>query len=155
MSSKGLEIIDDYYRIEEKLRVLTETLSVPLFIMMLISFVDLYSALVFYLQDDIPSFYLPEIYISAITGVLVVCSLTICSTKIPQYMMDIRTTVRLLINKYEENDLRSEKEFRLLCRMEENDEIYLSACGMVSFQKSLLLSAFGTFFTYALLIENS
>ncbi|GFU42631.1 DUF5641 domain-containing protein [Nephila pilipes] len=49
---------------------------------------------------------------------------------------------------------RRDTEFRLLRRIEKSDVIYLSACGMVNFQKSLLLSAFGAFFTYGLLIEK-
>ncbi|GFT52978.1 uncharacterized protein NPIL_616621 [Nephila pilipes] len=153
--SNCIQIINTYSRIEEKLRLLTETLSESLFILLFIGFVNLYSALVFYLEEEIPTFYLPDICICASTGVLVVCSLTIYTSKIPQYMLEIKNNVRLLINKYEVNNLKCEKEFRLLRRMEKNDIIYLSACGMVSFQKSLLLSAFGTFFTYALLIEKS
>ncbi|GFQ99631.1 uncharacterized protein TNCT_200321 [Trichonephila clavata] len=153
--SRCLEISNTYNRMEEKLRVLIEILSAPLFIILLISFVNLYTALVFYLQVDVPSFLLPEIYISASAGAAIICSLTLCCSKIPKYILEIKATARVLINKSVSKDLKSEKEIHLLRGIEKSDVLYLSACGMVEFQKSLLLSSFGTFFTYALLIENS
>ncbi|GFY64001.1 uncharacterized protein TNIN_415081 [Trichonephila inaurata madagascariensis] len=154
VSSRCLEISNTYNRIEEKLRILIETLSAPLFIILLISFLNLYAALVFYLQVDVPSLLLPEIYISASVGAAIICSLTLCCSKIPKYILEIKTTAGLLIYKCVTEDLISEKEIQILRVIEKSDVLYLSACGMVQFQKSLLLSSFGTFFTYALLIEN-
>ncbi|GFT19050.1 uncharacterized protein TNCV_3212751 [Trichonephila clavipes] len=153
-TSRCLEISNTYNRIEEKLRVLIDILSVPLFIILLMSFLNLYTALVFYLQVDVPSILLPEIYISASAGAAIICSLTLFCSKIPKYILEIKTTARLLIYKSVTKDLISEKEIQILRVIEKSDVLYLSACGMVQFQKSLLLSSFGTFFTYALLIEN-
>ncbi|GFY70655.1 uncharacterized protein TNIN_321051 [Trichonephila inaurata madagascariensis] len=123
---------------------------------MLISFLNLYTALVFYLQvQDVPSFLLPEIYISASAGAAIICSLTLCCSKIPKYILQIKTTARVLINKSVTKALKNEQDIHLLRGIEKSDVLYFAACGMVQFQKSLLLSSFGTFFTYALLIENS
>ncbi|GFT02946.1 uncharacterized protein NPIL_497791 [Nephila pilipes] len=151
---KCMEIIDTYNKIEEKLYLLTDTLSVPLFIMLLLAFINLHLALGLFIQEGISSPQLPDICLSAFTGVLIICLLTICGSKIPQYILEIKKTVELLISKYEINNLKRDREFRILRRIEKSDVIYLSACGMVHFQKSFLLSAFGAFFTYGLLIEK-
>ncbi|GFY70657.1 hypothetical protein TNIN_321071 [Trichonephila inaurata madagascariensis] len=39
-------------------------------------------------------------------------------------------------------------------RMEKKDVIFMSACGMVHFKRSFLLSAFAALFTYGLLLMN-
>ncbi|GBN28625.1 hypothetical protein AVEN_191326-1 [Araneus ventricosus] len=87
-----------------------------------------------------------------LTGSLILSSLTIYSSRIAEYMAQIKTTAEDLVDKcgccasYGKNDLF------LLCRIERKSVISLSACGMFDLKMSFLLSAFGTAFTYGILI---
>ncbi|GIY87557.1 uncharacterized protein CDAR_224501 [Caerostris darwini] len=95
-----------------------------------------------------------ELYVFALTGAVLLISLTLCCSRIPESMIKIKSTIAALIDKYQVSDLTSGREIRMLERMEKKEIIYLSACDMVYFRKDFLMSAFGTFLTYGLLIEN-
>ncbi|GFQ71055.1 uncharacterized protein TNCT_249981 [Trichonephila clavata] len=153
-SAKCLEFANDYNLIEEKTRLLREVFSRPLFIILLSSFFNLYSALSVSLQEEIPLYLMVDISSSAFTGVFVIISLTIYNSKIPVYMFDIKATIGSLIDKYKFGKLMNREVLGVFERMETKDIIYMSACGMVNFRKSFLLTSFGTLFTYGLLLEN-
>ncbi|GIZ01586.1 uncharacterized protein CEXT_766871 [Caerostris extrusa] len=95
-----------------------------------------------------------ELFVFASTGVVFLTSLTLCCSKIPESMIKIKSTLAALIDRHQVNDLSVGREIRLLERMEKKEIIYLSAGDMVYFRKEFLLSAFGTFLTYGLLIVN-
>ncbi|GFQ90209.1 uncharacterized protein TNCT_182451 [Trichonephila clavata] len=151
-SAKCPEFANDYNLIEEKIRLLKDVFSTSLFIILLSSFFNLYNALSFSLIEEVPLFLLVDISSSAFTGVFVIISLTICNSKIPEYMLEIKATIGSLINKHKFCKLMDRKEIDVLERMEKKDIIYMSACGMVHFRKSFLLTSFGTLFTYGLLL---
>ncbi|GFQ69499.1 uncharacterized protein TNCT_616441 [Trichonephila clavata] len=153
-SAKSSQFSNDYNAIEEKVRLLKEIFSTPLFIILLSSFFNLYSALSFSLIEEVPLFLWVDISSSAFTGVFVIISLTMCNSKIPEYMLEIKATVGSLINKHKFGNLMDRKEIEVFERMEKKDIIYMSACGMVHFRRSFLLTSFGTLFTYGFLIVN-
>ncbi|GFQ86376.1 uncharacterized protein TNCT_712051 [Trichonephila clavata] len=152
MSIKCVDIINDYARIEKKIRLLSEVFSVPLFVMLVVSFFDLYIAMFIYLKTNSP-FNWPEIFLNAFTSLVILFSLALCGSKIPEYMLQIQKTAKLLINKCDVSHSEGVKQLYLLRRILKNDVIYLSAGGMVDLKKSLLLSAAGTFFTYGMLLQ--
>ncbi|GFQ99628.1 uncharacterized protein TNCT_200311 [Trichonephila clavata] len=153
MSIKCVDIINDYTRIEKKIRLLSEVFSVPLFVMLMISFFDLYIAMFLYLRTNSPFVNWPEIFLNALTSLVILFSLTLFGSKIPEYMLQIQKTAKLLINKCDVSRSEGVKQLYLLRRILKNDVIYLSVGGMVDLKKSLLLSAAGTFFTYGLLLQ--
>ncbi|GFY72255.1 uncharacterized protein TNIN_333951 [Trichonephila inaurata madagascariensis] len=106
------------------------------------------------LKEEITPFVILEICSNGIAGVAVIFSLTICCSKIPDYMLRTKMTARTLIDKYVLNEFDDDKTVPLLKRIVEKDAIYLSAGDIVYFKKSFLLSSFGTLFTYGLLIMN-
>ncbi|GBM43065.1 hypothetical protein AVEN_126155-1 [Araneus ventricosus] len=149
-----IDILKHYDVIEENLHFLKTTLSTPLFIALLHSYFNLYSALSVVLNGKIMIYMFVELGCNVFTGIVLLTLLTIYSSKIPNYMKKIKNTVGFLINKHEQSNLRNEKEIRILKRMEQKEIMYLSACGMIDFKKSFLLTAFGTLLTYGLLIVN-
>ncbi|GFT11193.1 uncharacterized protein TNCV_1143421 [Trichonephila clavipes] len=153
MSIKCVDIINDYTGLEKKIRLLNEVLSVPLFVMLMISFLDLYIAMFLYLKTNSPFVNSPEIFLNAFTSLVILFSMTLCGSKIPEYMLQIQKTAKWLVNKCDVSHSEGVKQFYLLRRILKNDVIYLSAGGMVDLKKSLLLSAAGTFFTYGMLLQ--
>ncbi|GFU42603.1 uncharacterized protein NPIL_493281 [Nephila pilipes] len=154
-SIKCAEIFNDFCAIEVKTRLLKSTLSVPLFVSLFSSFSSLFFALATNLKANAEPTFSLELGINALIGIIVLFSLTVCSSRIPEYMTKIKTTARSLINKYQLRNMDAGKEIDYLLRMEKTDAVYLCACGMVDFKRSLLLSSFGTLFTYGVLIMNT
>ncbi|GFY40616.1 uncharacterized protein TNIN_13861 [Trichonephila inaurata madagascariensis] len=153
-SAKCSEFANDYNLIEEKTRLLRDVFSTPLFIILLSSFFNLYSALSISLRQEVSMYLIVDISSSVFTGVFVITSLTICNSKIPEYMLEIKTTIGSLIDKHKFDNLINRKEIDVLERMEKKDITYMSAWGMVNFRRSFLLTSFGALFTYGLLLVN-
>ncbi|GIY87560.1 uncharacterized protein CDAR_224521 [Caerostris darwini] len=95
-----------------------------------------------------------ELCVMASTGVVILTSLILFCSIIPESMIKIKNTLAALIDTHQVSDLTLGREIRLLERMEKKEIIYLSACDIVCIRKEFLLSAFGTFLTYGLLIVN-
>ncbi|GFT18991.1 uncharacterized protein TNCV_3212261 [Trichonephila clavipes] len=153
-SAKCPKLANNYNLMEEKIRLLKEVFSTPLLIILMSSFFNLYSALSISLRQKISLNLMLDISSSALTGVFVITSLTIFNSKIPEYMLEIKATIGSLIDKHKFGKLMNRKEIEVLERMEKKDIICMSACGMVNFRKSFLLTAFGTLFTYGLLLVD-
>ncbi|GFY44412.1 uncharacterized protein TNIN_306751 [Trichonephila inaurata madagascariensis] len=153
-TAKCPEFANNYNLMEENTRHLKEVFSTPLFIILLSSFFNLYIALSTSLMQELPLYLMLDISSSAFTGVFVIISLTIYNSKIPEYMLEIKATIGSLIDKHKFGKLMDRKEIEVFERMEKKDVIYMSACGLVNFRKSFLLTSFGTLFTYGLLLVN-
>ncbi|GIY16070.1 uncharacterized protein CDAR_126231 [Caerostris darwini] len=97
---------------------------------------------------------LVEMGSNAFTGVVLISLPTIYCSKIPECMSKIKITLRKLIDRLRLRHLDRVREICLLERMEKHDIVYLTACKMVDFKTSLLLSSFGSLFTYGLLVLN-
>ncbi|GIY87563.1 uncharacterized protein CDAR_224551 [Caerostris darwini] len=148
------KLLNKYNNIVENLLLLKDTLSKPLLAALLNGFLNLYLVLSYSLQQEVVFIMILELFIFALTGVLLLTSLILCCSGIPEYMIKIKSTLAALIDRHQVSDLTLGREIRLLERMEKKEIIYLSACDMVYFRKEFLLSAFGTFLTYSLLIVN-
>ncbi|GFY47979.1 uncharacterized protein TNIN_321301 [Trichonephila inaurata madagascariensis] len=127
MSIKCVDIINDYTRLEKKIRLLNKVLSVPLFVMLMISFFDLYTAMFLYLKTDSPFVNSLEIFLNAFTSLVILFSMTLCGSKIPEHMLQIQKTAKMLVNKCDVSHSEGVKKFYLLQRILKNDVIYLSA----------------------------
>ncbi|GBO07305.1 hypothetical protein AVEN_220405-1 [Araneus ventricosus] len=148
------DVLRNYNIVEEKIRLLKRSLSLPLFIVLLNGFFALYTVLSFSLDNDFLPYMMVEMGCNAFSGVFLLSSLTVFASGIPHYISEIKNTSALLIEERQLSEFNRDKEIRILERMEKKDLIYLSACGIVDFKKSFLLTAFGTFLTYGLLIMH-
>ncbi|GFT52980.1 uncharacterized protein NPIL_616641 [Nephila pilipes] len=88
------------------------------------------------------------------TGLLMMFFLTTCCSRIPDYMLRIKTKAKVLMDNQVLLGLEGSKNMYLLNRIAEKDTIYLSAGGLLDFKRSFIFSTFGTIFTYGLLILN-
>ncbi|GBN00899.1 hypothetical protein AVEN_274077-1 [Araneus ventricosus] len=152
LSVKCIGVQNEYNIIEENVRLLKGILSTPLLFISLWSLFNLYVVLTYSLHLEVPPEVIVELVVNAFTGVGVISFLIICSSKIPENMLKIKETASLLIDKYQLNIMNKSKAICVLDRIEKKNVIYLSACGMIDFKKSLLLTDFGSLFTYGLLI---
>ncbi|GFS82248.1 uncharacterized protein NPIL_576601 [Nephila pilipes] len=151
---KYTKILSDYSNIEKKIHLLKGTLSISLLLILSICFCNLYTTLSSSIQG-IPSILHTLVLSSnALTGVIIIFSLTIVSDRIPEYMSDIRTLAGFLIDAYPYHNFNDLEEVVILKKIKKKKVIYLSAGGVVYIKRSFLLSAFGTLFTYGLLVVN-
>ncbi|GFT88503.1 uncharacterized protein NPIL_113671 [Nephila pilipes] len=152
ISNKCFEIANTYFVVEEKVRLLKDTLSLSLFLMLVSGFFNIYTALSNVLTNEIPLYVSVELSSNAFTGGMIIFLLTIYCSRIPEYMIAIRQTLGSVIDKNQIAKLNMATELRLLKRIENKDAIYMSAVGVIYFKKSFLLPAFGTVLTYSVLI---
>lgn len=93
------------------------------------------------------------LYNGACSIFAIVC-FTICSSVIPENLMEIRTTVRDFISNCRYSHLTSAQNLFYLKRIESEDIIHISVCGMFQITRIFILSALGLSLTYGLLIIN-
>ncbi|GIY69710.1 uncharacterized protein CDAR_219941 [Caerostris darwini] len=154
MSPNLMKLIDEYNKIENNMCLLKNTLSRPLFIMLLICFLNMYTALSAGIQVQHPSHALVELVSNTITGVLILFFLTWFSVRIPEYLLEIKCIIGTLIDRLDFNGSNGLKEMLRLYRIDKKKVIHLSACEIIQFRRGIFLSAFGVLFTYGLLISN-
>lgn len=87
------------------------------------------------------------------SAIMLVC-FTIYSSMIPEKLTEIRLTVRKFLNKYGHNRSLSEKNLFCLTRIESEEIVHISVCGMFYMTRYYILSASGALLTYGLLIIN-
>ncbi|GBM92337.1 hypothetical protein AVEN_146881-1 [Araneus ventricosus] len=146
-------IFQEYIIIEKHLRILKETLSIPLLLCLSCAFVNSYIMLSETLQLN-ESFRLLDICTYSIMDVLFTAGLTIACSMIPENMLKIKTTAGILLDRYQLYDVIEEKEIHILKRIEGKNIIYLTAGDVINIKRSFLLSSSGTLLTYGLLIYN-
>ncbi|GFT52976.1 uncharacterized protein NPIL_616611 [Nephila pilipes] len=147
------ELIAAYNNIEDKIELLKDTLSIPMFMLLISGFLNFYASISNYYLPEFLIYFALEAVFNALMGVVIITSLTLCSSKIPENMLKIKKTFGKLIEKYQLKK-NSEKEIYFLERLEKRDVIYLTAWDIIYFKKSFLLSAFGAVFTYGLIIVH-
>ncbi|KAF8767247.1 hypothetical protein HNY73_020231 [Argiope bruennichi] len=150
----GAEALKCYNILEENICLLKQTLSKPLFAILLTSSINLYYALDFCLKEDELVFYSIAFLIDASVGILAILSIIIYSSKIPETIKKIKKTAGCLIERQQISVLNKGMDVSFLYRLEKKEVIFLSAGGMVDLKMSLLLSIIGALFTYGLLLLN-
>lgn len=87
-------------------------------------------------------------------SIVVIVSFTVCSSMIPERLLEIRTFIRDILNCCDYNHLISKRSLYFMRRIENQDIVYISACGVLSVSRNFILSAIGLMLTYELLILN-
>ncbi|GFQ87643.1 uncharacterized protein TNCT_514071 [Trichonephila clavata] len=147
-----MKLRNDYNNIEIKLYNLKDALSAPLFVILLISFCDLYAGLSTILYKRVSTFFLVQLGCNVLPGVAIILFVTLFNARIPASMMRIKTTVAFLRDKYEFGSASKGKEMLVFNRIIKKDIVYLSAGGIVDFKKRFLVTAFGAMLSYGVLI---
>ncbi|GBL73092.1 hypothetical protein AVEN_128245-1 [Araneus ventricosus] len=149
-------IFRGYFKALKVIRLLRNVLQVHLFISLVIGFLSTYVAIEYGLNqhDNYSAGYTVEAIPNVLTGVFILCSVTICSSKIPEYMSAIRETADSLIDQNIFNKCLERNTCLFLKKIAKKNVIYLSALELVNLKRQFLLSAFGALFTYGVLVST-
>ncbi|GBN73453.1 hypothetical protein AVEN_103588-1 [Araneus ventricosus] len=128
------DLLRNYNIIEERIRLLKRSLSLPLFIVLLNGFFALYTVLSFSLGNDFRPYMVVEMGCNAFSGVFLLTSLTVFASGIPHFISEIKNTAAFLIEERQLSELNIDKEIRILERIQKKELIYLSECGIVDFK---------------------
>ncbi|GFR16729.1 uncharacterized protein TNCT_493091 [Trichonephila clavata] len=101
ISTKCREIVDFYNGIEKKIRLLKDSLSTSLFIMLANSFFNFYTCLSNAFLRSNPPHYVLKVVCNGFIGIFTITTLTIFLSRIPETMMKIKTTLGSLIEEYQ------------------------------------------------------
>lgn len=155
-SDNNIGILKGYFHIMQSIIYLKNMLSFPLLLIIINSFFNLYTALAYFLKISSPvdASIVLETASHALTACVILICLTFISSRIPEKILDVKMTAGTLIQRHKMKTLNMDEVFFLLDRIEKSETVYLTAGGMIDFQRSFLLTAFGTLFTYGLLIFN-
>ena len=93
-----------------------------------------------------------ELFFNAVYSCFMISVYSICSSMIPEKILQIRKTAKYYITKYANGSFISRNAIFYLKRIEKEDVIYITACGMFKFTREYLLSVVGVTLTYDLLI---
>ncbi|GFR18894.1 hypothetical protein TNCT_276471 [Trichonephila clavata] len=105
-----MKLRNDYNNIERKPYILKDTLSVPLFVILLISFCDLYVDLFTVSYKRVSMFFLMQLGCNVLLGVATILFVTLFNAKIPECVIRIKTAVAFLRDKYEFDSASRGKE---------------------------------------------
>lgn len=81
-------------------------------------------------------------------------SYVICSSMVPENLIMIKSTVREFMNEYATFVHITKQNVFHLQRIENEEIVYMSACGLFHLTRSFILSAFGAIFSYGLLVTS-
>ena len=95
-----------------------------------------------------------ETILNGVYGFLMIFLYSVSSSVIPEKLAEIRNTAKYFITKYGNSPFISRNALFYLKRIEKEDAIYISACGMFKFTRKFVLSAIGITLTYNLLLIN-
>lgn len=156
MFGHNIDILREYFNIVTSIRYLKDTLSFPLFLVIVNCFFNLYTTLAYFLQltSPVEAAILLENTSNACMGCINLICLTLTSSRIPEELSELKVICGVLIQRHKLKYVHLEETIFLLKRIEKSETIYLTACGLVHFQRSFLLSAFGALLTYGLLVFN-
>ncbi|GBN58832.1 hypothetical protein AVEN_122493-1 [Araneus ventricosus] len=147
-------MLNDYNTIEDKILLLQAIMSKPLFLILSIGFLSFYSSFMAFFLVEYDAYDLTEVVSNCFTATTIIVSVTIYRSRIPERILEIKRTIRSVIDEQKAANQMIEREISALVRIEQKEVVHLTACGLVYLERTFLLSAFGTVFTYGLLISN-
>ncbi|GFY63316.1 uncharacterized protein TNIN_471301 [Trichonephila inaurata madagascariensis] len=146
-------LVKEYFAILDTVDLVQKIFSEPIFLLVMMHFVHMFSMMAYYL-----SFTADQFSVVIITESIIVSSTTALSTIIIIiYASKIAIKMKIVQNTYrrckENCILNSQYKYDIIIQLAIDRELQeLSACDVVFFQKSLILSLAGALLTYGLLI---
>ncbi|GFT05882.1 uncharacterized protein NPIL_335311 [Nephila pilipes] len=146
------QLVNQFFAILSAVEMLQKIFSEPIFLLILMNFLHMFSMLGYFI-----SFFKHHFTVIVIGEITVVVATTTLSTiVIIIFASKITATIQCIkqiFQRYKENRvLASHHEDEVIQLAVERENILLSACDIVFFRKSLILSIFGALLTYSLLI---
>lgn len=147
----------EFFQFVKILRDLNKTFQHLSFLIIIYNMQKLFIVLLHSTQGDIYNASLFGILLllySGICSIIMIVALTICSSLIPESLIEIKTVVRDYINDPNYTYTISKRNLFYLNRLECEDIVHISACGMFQLTRGFILSALGLMITYGLLFIN-
>ncbi|GFQ95925.1 uncharacterized protein TNCT_374481 [Trichonephila clavata] len=146
-------LVSQYFAILNIVDLLQKIFSEPIFLLILMNFLHMFSMLSYFI-----SFFRHQFTVVVIGEVVVVIATTTLSTVVivifASKVTATNQSIKQMFQRYKESRVlasykRDEEVFQIAI---ERENVLLSACDVVFFRKSLILSMFGALLTYSLLI---
>ncbi|GFQ89246.1 uncharacterized protein TNCT_378191 [Trichonephila clavata] len=146
-------LVNQYFAILNIVDLLQNIFTEPIFLLILMNFLHMFSMLGYFI-----SFFKYQFTVVVIGEVVIVVATTTLSTIViiifASKITDTNRSIKQMFQRYKESRIlvshqRNEEVFQLAI---ERENVLLSACDVVFFRKSLILSIFGALLTYSLLI---
>lgn len=154
---KIVEFLKDIFNIMKILQKLQKVLAYPTLILICVSLEMIFR--LFYdtlLQKEllIQARFFTRVIFNGLCGFLIMVLYCISSSMIPEQLTEIKKTATHYLNKYGDNISIPRSVIYCLKRIEKQDVVYISACGMFSINRQFILTAVGVTLSYDLLIIN-
>lgn len=155
---KSEEFFADFFVIMKLLRKLNHLLAYPSFVIIACGLQMLFATLYlvinvkrFLLQFDL---LLAELIYNFVSGMIIIVIYTTCCSKISENSIKIKETAQKQLNKKGFRNLLPQNILIHLKRIEREDILYISACGMFHFTRGFILTTIGITLTYSLFLIN-
>ena len=96
--------------------------------------------------------YISFVVLYSTLSITIFISYTICSSMIPENLIRIKDTVKDFVNGNSSRQFITKQTMFYLHRIENEESLHISACGLFNLTRSFILSALGAVLTYGLLI---
>lgn len=149
----AVTLTSKYFKVVDILEDLEDLLSTPLFLFLICNIASIFPA-IYLSMEMLPGNVPIEMFAQLIVGVILITTQTVCASLIPENLKEIRKTATRVITKLSEKRTDYRNVLYHLTRIEKKEIICMTACGMIQFDKYLILGVFGTILTYGLLIIN-
>lgn len=156
--SKGtIENYIEFFHIIDLLRKLNKALSSLSFFIILCYLQSILNVIITSSLQGIFEFHVIDIADFAcnnICNVVLFIYFTICSSLIPENIIEIQSIVKNFVNIHRYSHFISEQDLFYLTRIENADVVYISVGGMFNVTRSYIMTVLGLMFTYGLVIIN-
>ena len=155
---KNNDIFKDFFEIIKLLHKLDKALAYPSFLIIFnaleLVFMSLYAIMTHRsAMEENPANFI-EFLFNNVCGFLIVLMYSFSASIIPEKITKIKKTAKEHINSYSENNPIHCQVIFYLRRIEAEDIVHISACGMFHLTRKFILTAMGATLTYDLLIIN-
>lgn len=156
---RNIELFEDFFKMKNILRKMNRVMNCPLVCMIFYSLSNIFLSVYELILHKAVLEYtiIMASTFCFISGIMMMVMYTVCSSMIPEKLFEIRLTARQIINKHVLGQSPSIVQNVLSClgRIETEEIIYISVCGMFRLTKTFILTAIGSIFTYDLLIIST
>lgn len=156
-ANESAEILKEYFGIVKLVRKLNHAITNVSFFIVLYGLQGTFTVLLIISMEDMFKFkkeYLITVTYYSTSCIVMFVSYTICSSTISENLIQIRRTATDYINAWDYGQVFNRSNWFYLKRIESEEIVYISVCGIFRMTRGFILSALGAVLTYGLLITS-
>ena len=154
---KNIKVLKTFFDITNTARCLTDQLKNVSFFIIFYGLAGIFTIILRISLGKFLSYdygYIIFVMYHIACSILIVLSYTLCGSSISESMMEVKRTVREFLNGCNYQNFAEQQSIYYLKRIESEEVVYISVCGLLYLTRSFLLTATGAIITYGLLIIN-